>query len=162
MSIQIKQVNENYDDVQEYLKTHYINIDSRDRDRTVWSSSSKFEVYFSPNSYYTGAQISRNFHNVVSIELVNVIYPNTNNVINQQYLYLNIPEIDGIIDTTSNGGRYFAKLIPSNCSGPFIYNNDTIERTKKLYPFQPQTIFLTIIHVVSKQYPIQLPIINLI
>jgi hypothetical protein len=135
MSIQVPFYNHDYDNVQTAIKTYYINVDSRDRDRTAWSSSNRFEVQFNPNSGYNGAQIVSNYKNIISIELVNVIYPNTNNVLNQQYLYLNIPEITGMIDTTSGGRRYFAKLIPSNMSGQFVYNNDLVERTKRMYPF---------------------------
>lgn len=135
MSIQIPIYNNDYNRVQESIKEYYINVDSRDRNRSIWTSSNRFEVHFNPNSSYTGAQIFCNYKNIISIELVNVIYPNTNNVLNQQYLYLNIPEINGMIETTSGGQRYFAKLIPSNMSGQFIYNTDLVERTKRMYPF---------------------------
>lgn len=117
--------------------TYYINVDSRDRDRAIWPFSSQFEVKLDPPHPYRGAQIQRSFRNIISIELMNAVFPNTNKILDMQYLYLNIPEIDGIIDTTCNGRRFFAKLLPQHAIGSFVYNYQDIgERAKKIYPFR--------------------------
>jgi hypothetical protein len=118
-------------------KTYYINIDSRDRDRSIWPHSSQFEVKLAPPDPYTGAQIQRSFKNVISIELMNAVFPNTNKILDMQYLYLNIPEVDGIIDTTCSGKRFFAKILPQHAIGSFVYNYQDIgERARKIYPFR--------------------------
>ena len=118
-------------------KTYYISIDSRDRDRNLWPLSSQFEVKLDPPDPYTGAQIQRNFKNVISIELINSVFPNTNKILDMQYLYLNIREIDGILDTTCKGKRFFAKILPQHAIGSFIYNYQDIgDRARKIFPFR--------------------------
>lgn len=118
-------------------KTYYISIDSRDRDRDIWPLTSQFEVKLAPPSSYTGAQIQRNFKNVISVELMNAVFPNTKKILDMQYIYLNIREIDGILDTTCGGKRYFAKLLPQHAIGNFLYNyQDLGDRAKKVYPFR--------------------------
>ena len=120
-----------------HTKTYYINIDSRARDRTLWPFSSQFEVKLDPPDPFNGAQIQRSFKNVISIELMNSVFPNTVNVLDMQYLYLNIREIEGIIDTTCNGKRFFAKLLPQHAIGSFLYNyQDMGDRARKIYPFR--------------------------
>ncbi|QIG60140.1 hypothetical protein [Dishui Lake large algae virus 1] len=118
-------------------KSYYISIDSRDRDRNIWPYSSQFEVKLDPPAPYAGAQIQRSFKNVISVELVNAAFPNTNKVLDLQYIYLNIQEIDGILDTTCSGKRFFAKLLPQHAIGHFVYNYQDIgERARKIYPFR--------------------------
>lgn len=118
-------------------KSYYINIDSRDRDRTTWPSCSRFEVKLDPPSGFNGASIGRHFKNVISLELLNVCYPNTSNVLNAPPLFLNFPEVPGIIETTNAGTRNFAKLTPSVAIGSYVYSYQDIgNRTKKEYPFR--------------------------
>lgn len=118
-------------------RTYYVSIDSRDRDRSVWPRSSQFEVKLDPPAPYGGAQIQRSFRNVLSVELMNAVFPNNNKVLDLQYVYLNIREIDGILDTTCAGKRFFAKLLPQHAIGNFVYNYQDIgERAKKVYAFR--------------------------
>lgn len=118
-------------------KTYYISIDSRDRDRSIWPYTSQYEVKLDPPAPYSGAQIQRSFKNVISVELMNAVFPNTNKILDMQYIYLNIREVDGILDTTCSGKRFFAKLLPQHAIGNFIYNyQDIAERAKKVYPFR--------------------------
>jgi hypothetical protein len=118
-------------------KTYYISIDSRDRDRILWPYTSQYEVKLDPPDPYRGAQIQRSFKNVLSVELMNAVIPNTNKILDMQYVYLNIREIDGILDTTCGGKRFFAKLLPQHAIGNFIYNYQDIgERAKKVYAFR--------------------------
>jgi hypothetical protein len=118
-------------------KTYYISIDSRDRDRTLWPYTSQYEVKLAPPDPYRGAQIQRSFKNVISIELMNAVFPNTNKVLDLQYIYFNIQEVEGILDTTCSGKRFFAKLLPQHAIGQFVYNYQDIgERARKIYPFR--------------------------
>lgn len=121
--------------------TYYINVDSRHRDRAIWPLSSLFEVKLNPANNFTGAQIPRSFRNVVSVELINAIIPNTNSVLANGYLMLNIREIEGILDTTTKGQRYFAKIIPDKLLGGFLYTTDgDKDRMPKVYPFRGSRI----------------------
>lgn len=119
------------------IKEYYVSIDSRHRDRTIWPSASRFEVKFDPPAGFTGATVQRSFKNILGIEVLHAIYPNTNNVLNQMYLNLHFPELDPLIETTHNGERCFAKLVPSQIVGPFIHSyQDTNERPIKRFPFR--------------------------
>ncbi len=118
-------------------KTYYISIDSRDRDRSIWPLSSQFEVKLDPPDVYGGAQIQKSFKNVISIELLNSAFPNTNNMADVQYLYINIREVDGVLDTTCKGKRFFAKILPQHVVGSFVYNyQDMCDRARKIFPFR--------------------------
>ena len=124
------------------LRETYITIDSRDRDTTVWPSASYFQVRMEPDSGFAGATLNRNYKNIKSIELVSAVYPNTNNVLKEMYLYLIIPEIDGVYDATNRAGlNAFAKLIPHHTVGDYVYTyNDYIERQKKIYNVRGQRL----------------------
>jgi hypothetical protein len=53
------------------------------------------------------------------------------------YLFLNIPEIDGVLETTDSGRRYFAKIIPGSIVGEYIHSyQDPIEHAIKIFPFR--------------------------
>lgn len=73
-------------------KTHYVNIDSRDRDRVIYPSTNKFKVMFEPSDNYNGASTGYKHKNVHSIKLKNITVPNLNNVLDQAYLLLDISE----------------------------------------------------------------------
>jgi hypothetical protein len=107
-------------------RTYFVTIDSRDRDRNVWSTSSQFEVKFDPVEGYKGAGVQRSFRNVVSIELVDVIHPH---VEGYSHFYLRIKEIDGKILSTYNGSKYFAKIVPRTIVGGFVYSNNDFADT---------------------------------
>ena len=87
-------------------RTYYISVDSSDRDRTIWAKSSKFEVKMDPLPGFVGASIQRSFKNVVSIELIDAVYP-FSEVEQSSYMYLKLHEIDGNILSTCNGNQYF-------------------------------------------------------
>jgi hypothetical protein len=104
-------------------REYYVTVDSTDRDRTVWPSSSQFQVKMEPSPTFQGATLSRAFKNVKSVEIINVIYPNTNNVVNDMYLYLCVPELEGSIETTANFGKSaVAQLLPTKVVGNFVYS----------------------------------------
>ena len=118
-------------------KSYYISVDSRDRDRTLWPNSNRFEVRMDAQPGFAGAQIARGFKNVTRIELINVIFPNTKSVLSEMYLFLSIPEIEGGMDTTSLGQRYFAKIVPGSVIGYYIQSHsDPLERPAKDFLFR--------------------------
>lgn len=118
-------------------REYYITIDSTDRNRSLWPDSGSFQVKMQPEDNYSGATINRAFKNVRSIEVMNVIYPNVNNVTDQMYLYLCFPEVDGVFESTNYiGNKALAKLIPSTLVGNYIsIHFDKGERPKRYYPF---------------------------
>ena len=67
----------------------YLDIDSRDRDRAVFADPHEYRINFVGNSGNTSGRIYRN---VESIELMSLCVPNTNNVLNEQYILLHIGE----------------------------------------------------------------------
>jgi hypothetical protein len=104
-----------------FLKEYYVTIDSIDRDRAVWPLSSRFEVKFAGLPDFAGATVGRGFKNVSSVELVSVVYPNTNYVLNEPCLYIGFDEFEGVYDGTNNAGaNAFAKLIPNTALGGFV------------------------------------------
>lgn len=69
-------------------RSNYLSINSKDRDYVQYPSSSQFAIDLDPE-----------YRNVTSIELITAIIPDTNNVINEPYLLLNIKELDTLMDS---------------------------------------------------------------
>jgi hypothetical protein len=116
------------------FREYYITIDSRDRDRSTWASSSYFQVKMEPENTYKGATVGRSFKNVKSIEVVSAQFPNTKNVLDEMYLYLCFQEIEGIFEATNvTGTKAIAKLVPTRLLGDYVY----VEYDKKV----PSRIF---------------------
>lgn len=104
------------------LEEHYIVIDSRDRDRTAWPSTSKFQVKIQPEDTFRGATLSKSYRNVKQLQVVSVSYPNKNNVLDEMYLFLTFPEIDGVFDATnSTGSKAIARLTPTTLIGDYVH-----------------------------------------
>ena len=110
-------------------EVHYININSVDRNWQTSNSESrynfqvKFNQVFDPNTVFQGANINRNFKNVVSIEPVVSLIPldafiNTFDtrlylgVSKYPFLLLRIEELDGVFRGTHNAtDKAFSTLI---------------------------------------------------
>lgn len=107
------------------LKYYYFTIDSRDRDRTAWPSTAEYQVKMEPENTFTGATLGRNYKNVKSLELMNATYPNLNNVLNEAYLFLCIPELEGLMydGTNITAMKSFAKLTPTRNTTAFVYSD---------------------------------------
>jgi hypothetical protein len=117
------------------VKEQFITVDSRDRDISAFPSASVYEIRINPSSTYTGALLQKNYKNIKTIEFLNAIYPNVNSVLNEMYLYLTIPEIEGSFDSTNSAGlKAIAKLIPTHVYGGWVYSHggETITQ-KKVY-----------------------------
>ena len=103
------------------IKEHYIVIDSTDRDRSVWPTTTNFQVQLEPSDTYTGATLSHHYRNVKSIELLSASYPTAGSSSNEACLYLCIPELEGSFDGTNlTATKAFARLIPTTITPYFI------------------------------------------
>lgn len=111
-------------------RTYFVSVDSRDRDRLVWTKSSKFEVKMDPLPGFTGAAIQRSFKNVVSIELLDAVFPFSSSC---SYMYLKLYEVDGNILSTHNGNQYFTKIIPKTVLNGFVYGDPDNDAHKKVF-----------------------------
>lgn len=89
---------------QKSLTTHeyYLTVDSRDRDRTRYPNTNEYRIELNPSDMYTGGTPGKLYKNIESIELVSCCVPNRNNVLDEQYLLLNIDELQNPIYDTSN------------------------------------------------------------
>jgi len=104
------------------VKEHYFIVDSRDRDRTAWPTTSHFEVKLEPANTYTGATLSHHYRNIKSIELVSASYPTAGSSSNEICLYLCIPELEHAFDGTSiSAMKAFARLTPTIVTPSFIH-----------------------------------------
>lgn len=102
--------------------SHYLAIDSRDRDRVKHPSPNSYTVNLEPAEGFTDAHTQKSFNNIKSIELISCIVPSTNSVTNEQYLLLEIPELDyyNYVSTNTNTDKSVFKLVFNNLPGPYI------------------------------------------
>jgi len=119
-------------------REYYVIVDSANRDRNVWSATNQYEVKMQPSSSFQGATIDRAFKNVRSIEVVNAVFPNTNNVLNEMYIYLCVPELDGLFESTNDvGNKALAQLVPDKVIGNYVYSVfDTERHPKRIFPVE--------------------------
>ena len=104
------------------IKENYIVIDSRDRDRAVWPTTTNFQVQLEPSNTFTGATLSHHYRNVKSIELLSASYPTIGSASNEACIYLCIPELEGSFDGTNiTATKAFARLIPTNVTSLFTH-----------------------------------------
>lgn len=98
----------------------YLTINSADRDRSKWPSTSHFQIKFiddapgQPNGV-TGKQ----YRNIQSVKLLSATIPQLNNVLDQPYLLLQVDEVQGMYDaSTLPVSRAFSKLHFEPTPGP--------------------------------------------
>ena len=89
-------------DLQYQEKVHYLTISSKDRDVTAYPNVNRYSLKF-PNE----------FKNIQSIELIQGIIPDQNDVQNEPYLLLQVDEIQDVM--VSNDKNI------SNVISPIIY-----------------------------------------
>jgi len=113
-------------DLQYEKKVHYLTISSKDRNITAYPNVNQYSIKF-PNE----------FKNIHSIELIQAIIPDQNNVQDEPYLLLQIDEIqDVMVSNDKNISNSFAilQLAPPTRSGTFIQIDRRIhEYTVKYY-----------------------------
>lgn len=99
----------------DYIETsHYVTINSGDR---VWENNAEnrydFVVHFNSSDFTSGAAVTKNFKNIVGIELLRLIIPQDYipipfdqriyiDFLSFPYLSLHIDEIDGVYNGTNN------------------------------------------------------------
>ena len=103
-------------------KSDYVTINSADRDRKKWPSTSNFCIKFvddepgQPNGV-----VGKRYRNVQSVKLLSGVVPNTNNVLDEPYLLLQINEIEGMYDAASRPSQNaFTKLYFKPSPGKFL------------------------------------------
>lgn len=113
-------------DLQYEEKVHYLTISSKDRDVTAYPNVNHYSLKF-PNE----------FKNIHSIELIQGIIPDQNDVQNEPYLLLQVDEIqDVMVSNDKNISNSFAilQMAAPTRSGTFIQIDRRIhEYTVKVY-----------------------------
>lgn len=113
-------------DLQYEEKIHYLTISSKDRDVVAYPNVNNYSIKF-PNE----------FKNIHSIELIQAIIPDQNNVQDEPYLLLQVDEIqDVMVSNDKNISNAFAilQLASPTRSGTFIQIDRRIhEYTVKYY-----------------------------
>lgn len=113
-------------DMQYQEKVHYLTISSKDRDVTAYPNVNHYSLKF-PNE----------FKNIHSIELIQAIIPDQNDVQNEPYLLLQVDEIqDVMVSNDKNISNAFAilQLATPTKAGTFIQIDRRIhEYTVKYY-----------------------------
>lgn len=131
----------NEPDIDYVQKTEYLVVSSKDRDAILYPNSSRFVI-----------NLQKSYKNVKSIELIQAIIPDQNNVQLEPYLLLKIDEIEGVMDSLdTNISDAFAilQLAPPTITGSFIVVDKRIfENTMRIFKtpkasLQKLTISLT-------------------
>ena len=102
-----------------HITTKHYDLDISSADRTEWSTHSsdtpyEFVVHLGSSDTTNGIVTPTTFHNVVAVNITHAIIPDTqNNKIDKYpFLYLQIDELPGVYESTSDHGRKsFVKLI---------------------------------------------------
>lgn len=118
----------------EYEKVdYYVTVSSRDRDISQYSSESSYVVNF-----------QEEFKNIHSIELIQAIVPDKNDVTNEPYLLLRIDELDNfMVSVDRNVSDAFAilQLCPPTATGTFIQIDKRIhENVVKVFKTPKSTL----------------------
>ncbi len=96
-------------------EVYYLDIDSRDRDRVKWPTPHQYRVKFQGTSDDPDTS-GKVYRNIKSVELISLCIPNTNNVLNEQYLLLQIDEVQNQKRRSANTNvdKAFTRLIFDN------------------------------------------------
>lgn len=97
-------------DIKYEKRDNYLVVSSVDRDITTYPSSSNFVI-----------QLDKEYKNIISIELIQAIVPDKNNVTAEPYLLLNINELENTMDS-NNKSVYNSFAILQVCQ-PTISNS---------------------------------------
>lgn len=104
----------------------YLKVSSADRDPAIYPSSSSFSI-----------DLPVEYRNIVSVELIQGIIPDKNNVSLEPYLILSIDEIPNTIDAidrvTSDAFAILMLSTPPLTVGSFISVNTHIHKNTVLY-----------------------------
>lgn len=97
----------------QYEKTdNYLIVNSKDRDTVTYPSSSQFVI-----------TLDKEYRNISSVELIQAIVPDKNNITQEPYLLLNVKELENTMDS-NNKQIYESFAILQTCqptiSGSFL------------------------------------------
>ena len=82
---------------------HYVTVSSRDRDRSVYPNTNQYVINF-----------PQEFKNISSIQLIQAIFPDANNVRREPYLLLKIAELEDVmVSSDRNISDAFAMILLS-------------------------------------------------
>lgn len=113
-------------DIEYQQLTEYITISSRDRDIEQYPTVSRYTI-----------PLPKEFKNIISLELIQAIVPDKNNVLEEPYLVLQIDELDDVMvsnDRNISDGFALLQLATPNTSGGFIMCDKRIhENTTKYF-----------------------------
>jgi len=103
-------------------KSDYVTINSSDRDRKKWPSTSDFCIkLIDDEPGQPNGVVGKRYRNIQSVKLLSAVIPNTNNVIDEPYLLLQIDEIEGMYDSASRPAQNaFSKLYFKPSPGKFL------------------------------------------
>jgi len=93
-------------------KPIYLFIDSRDRDRNRYPNPNSYRIpLVSSDTESNFRTTGTRYKNIYSISLLSAVVPNTNNVLDELYLVLQVDEIDPMYDASNpTCSRAFTKL----------------------------------------------------
>lgn len=99
-------------DIKYEKRENYLVISSADRDTTTYPSSSNFVI-----------QLQKEYKNIISVELIQAIVPDKNNVTAEPYLLLNVNEFENTMD--SNNKQIYnsfavLQVCPPTVNGSFL------------------------------------------
>lgn len=109
--------------------THYLAVSSNQRDITNYPLSNSYTI-----------QLPREYKNIVSMQLIESIIPNQNNITNQPYIVLNIKELQGKSPLESNDpilANAFALVQLTNNTGNFLQIDRKVHEIIILHTLQP-------------------------
>lgn len=105
------------------IREEYLSIDSSDRNRELDPNTHTYTIHLRPSDTTTTGHAHNTFKNIIGIQLMGAKIPNTNNVLNEQYLLLVVEQLRGPYDATNTPTRKaLAKLEPGFVSpgGNFV------------------------------------------
>jgi hypothetical protein len=103
-------------------KSDYLTLNSADRNRAKWPSTSNFCIkLIDDEPGQPNGVVGKRYRNVQSVKLLSAVVPNTNDVLDEPYLLLQINEIEGMYDAASRPSQNaFTKLYFKPSFGKFL------------------------------------------
>lgn len=109
---------------------NYVVISSKDRDLANYSKSNSYTI-----------QLQKELKNVISVELVQAIIPDKNNVTEEPYLLLKVNELDSVMDSNDRNISDAFALLQLTCAtvpNTFIQMDKRIHENVILYYRTPK------------------------
>ena len=103
-------------------KSDYLTLNSADRNRAKWPSTSNFCIkLIDDEPGQPNGVVGKRYRNIQSVKLLSAVVPNTNDVMDEPYLLLQINEVEGMYDAASRASQNaFTKLYFKPSPGKFL------------------------------------------